>query len=65
MKNLIDLNKLSDKQKQRVEKALNRRDTVLSLRFKAEKIERWKKQAASKQLTMTEWIEGLLYGDCD
>ena len=61
MRKKIDLDALSEDQRKRVEKAMApKRDTVLSLRFTKESVDRWKHAAEEEEITMTSWVETAL-----
>lgn len=56
----IDLATLSPEDRKRIEKVLNRRDTIFSLRMREHDIETWRKAAAAKGEKITEWVERTL-----
>ncbi len=49
--------RLTAKQKAKIDRIKNPRDTVLSLKFTAHDVQEWKKEAERKSLSLTEWIE--------
>ncbi len=60
-KNTINTDELTPEQKTKLERLLHPRDKILSLRFKPESIDAWKKAAeANNQESLTDWIERVL-----
>ena len=53
----LDLRDCSPEERERIEKALNRRDTVFSLHFHEDDIKKWKLTARKKKESLTDWVE--------
>lgn len=53
----VDLNKLTDEQREKVERALKPRNRTLSLNFNSEDIARWKKEADRDNESLSDRIE--------
>lgn len=53
----IDLDKLEPKARDRVERALNPRDKMLSLKFSDRDLKFWRLQASLEGRRITEWVE--------
>lgn len=59
-KSVVDLSGLAPDQRERVERALHPRDTVFSRRFRARDVEAWRLAAERAQISLRDWIEGVL-----
>lgn len=53
----IDLDKLTPTERKRVERAMDPRDRVMSMRFSGFKVDAWKAASKTAGVTFTSWIE--------
>lgn len=56
----IDLEALPPAQRKRVERALRPRDTLLGTRHPADTVDGWRREAARKNVSLTDWVETAL-----
>lgn len=53
----LDLRGCSPEERERIERSLNRRDTVFSLHFRENDVKEWKKAAKRRKEILTDWVE--------
>lgn len=56
-KELLDLSKLTDEERHRVDRALKPRKQPLSLKFDPDDIESWRQAAADQNIGITDWVK--------